>query len=258
MTQEDPLRSLVIDADQLDRERIAEVLSGLVKIDKSGRVIPDRGFRNLDSRQKVLAFLLGRKVAVLLDLTEIETIGPKDLAMQSGVATGTVYPAFRQLAEARLVSQDADSSYFLGPHQVSTAIELLVTDSPESQHDSSVPITVSRRRTTPKRAAKTTKAAEKKSVGKTKARPGNDTLATPKKSVSAVFSPTTAIRGLADEGFFNSPKSVSDVQQWLKDKKGRAYSVSDLTPIFTRLLRGDVLDREKDADGKYVYKRYSG
>jgi hypothetical protein len=258
MSQEDPLRSLVIDADELDRARIAEVLRGILKIDKSGRVLPDRGFRNLDARQKVLAFLLGRKVAVLLELTDTETIGPKDLATQSGVATGTVRPAVRKLAEARLVSQDADSSYFLGPHQVSTAIDLLVPKNLDSVDSSSSSVATSRVRPGTKRAAKSTSAAKKTSVDKSDAPSKKNVSANPKKSVTTAFSPTNAIRGLAEEGFFDSPKSLSDVQQWLKDKKGRIYSVNDLSPIFTRLLRSNVLDRDKDADGKYVYTRSSG
>ena len=85
----DPLLALVIDAAEVDRQRIAEALTGVLSIDKGGRVIPSLPFNSLNSSQKILAFLLGRKVASLLKLSDGEAVSPQEIAQDSGMPRGT-------------------------------------------------------------------------------------------------------------------------------------------------------------------------
>ena len=71
----DPLRELIVDAAEVDRRAISELLSGLVSIDgASGRLIMSPGYAALDSSKKVLIALLGRKAAYLLDLPVSEAV----------------------------------------------------------------------------------------------------------------------------------------------------------------------------------------
>jgi len=245
MTNDDPLRDLVVDSVEIDRQRIADALRGVVAIDKSGQVLPGTGFQRLDASQKILAFLLGRKVAVLLDMTEEEAIGPTELAKSAGMAPGTVGPTIRRIHTARLITQDVDSRYYLSPHQVGTAIEQL-SDSEAAPPQEKV---AAPRNATRRKPAAT--AARKSRRGRTKSESQDE--GADRKRQSAGFSPTNAIRDLIAQGFFDQPKTLTQVQTRFKDKQGREIAVTTLSPLFTRLLRDGALDREKSDDGTYEY-----
>jgi hypothetical protein len=59
---DDPLASLLIDAKEIDRRRMAAALSDYVAIDRNdGRIRTSPNFRRLGARQKVLAVLVARK-----------------------------------------------------------------------------------------------------------------------------------------------------------------------------------------------------
>jgi hypothetical protein len=253
MTTNDPLLDLVVDASEVDRERIAQALRGIIAIDKSGQVIPAQGFSKLTASQRILAFLLGRKVAVLLGMAEIEAIGPTALASRSGMAEGTVYPTVRTLQKSRLVSQEEDGAYVLSPHQVGTAIDYLIQ-----------PIDETNRNPKPQQRARAAKKAPKaaKTAKTAKARPrtaqdsdseASDVPSKRQRRQAPGFSPTETLRDLVDQGYFDSPKTLKQVQAWFKDKQGRDVPVTSLSTLFTRLLRRGLLDRTKSDDGTYEY-----
>jgi hypothetical protein len=262
MDSEDPLLDLVIDAVEVDRQRIATALRGVIAIDKTGSVLPAQGFQPLNAQQKILAYLLGRKVAVLLELADQEAIGPKDLAASSGLAEGTVYPTVRKLHGERLVSQDVDSRYYLSPHQVGTAIDALtIASDEESASDADAgtdEATRAQSRNGDQRKRATKKRSKKAQPGASKATAPKSDGAPRKRTSSSGFSPTTAVRELISSGFLDSAKGLGDIQMRLKDKQGRDVAITTLSPIFTRLLRERVLDRSKNADGVYEYVRHRG
>ncbi len=243
---EDPLQALIVDASEMDRQRIADALSGVAGVDKSGRVIPLPGFQGLTARQKILAFLLGRHVAVLLNFADEQVIGPSALSRQTGMPHGTVYPTIRDLHEDRLVSQDADNGYYLAPFQIATAIDALVG---EEEADSRA--RPSRRKKKPRTT--TTKKQTDGSPSSSSSRGGTAEKREKRKSNGSGFSPTKAVKDLIEEGFFQQPRLLSDVQTRLKDKQGREVAVTTLAPIFTRLLRQGLVKRERNAEGTYAY-----
>lgn len=123
---QDPLEALLVDASTIDRARMARVLRDILGIDaESGRVLLRSGFHRLSARYKVLAYLLGRKAAVLLDRTEDEPVAPKDIFRDTGIPSGTIYPELRELRQADLVSQTPSSEYYVASHQVSQALDKL-------------------------------------------------------------------------------------------------------------------------------------
>jgi len=124
----DPLSDLLLDAVEVDRARLAGALRDILGVDvNSGRVVLNPGFSQLSTRHKVLAYLLGRKAAVLLDKAETEAVAPKDIAGETGMPPGTVHPKLKELREDRLVSQTESSEYFVAPHQLLQAISELET-----------------------------------------------------------------------------------------------------------------------------------
>jgi DNA-binding transcriptional ArsR family regulator len=122
----DPLADLLLDASEVDRARLATALSDILGIDTtSGRVVLKPGFNRLSARNKLLAFLLGRKVAMLLGKAGSEEVAPKDISRETGIPSGTVNPKLKELREAHLVSQTNSSEYYVAPHQMLQALDEL-------------------------------------------------------------------------------------------------------------------------------------
>lgn len=261
MESEDPLLELVIDAVDVDRQRIVDALRGVIAIDKGGTVIPTQGYQALNAQQKILAFLLGRKVAVLLDLAEQEAIAPKDLAASTGVPEGTVYPTVRKLHSDRMASQDVDSKYYLSLHQVGTAISALTTSTSQSDvapGAKNVDAGGDRAEAKPSHSKPTKKRPQRSAAKKAKSNGAQSQVddvdrSGRRRSAGSEFSPTTAVRDLIDSGFFEEPKGLADVRQRLKDKQGRDVPVTTLSSVFTRLLRERALDRTRNSEGVYEY-----
>jgi hypothetical protein len=122
----DPLRELLVDASKVDRQAIADALKERIAIDPgSGRLVLLPGYQALDARRKVLAILLARKAAVLLEVVDTEAVANKAIAELSGLAPGTAAPSVRSLKELRLVDQDADRAYFIPNARLLDAIRFV-------------------------------------------------------------------------------------------------------------------------------------
>lgn len=65
--------------------------------------------------------------------------------------------------------------------------------------------------------------------------------------------PKAAIALLLSSGFFNSSRTISDVQRELKHKRGHTYTVQELAPALVRTLRDETLDRQRSENGQYEY-----
>jgi hypothetical protein len=127
--RDDPLRALVLDAAEVDRAAIAGALKGRVGIDsKSGRPVLSPGFHALDARRKVVALLLARKAAQLLDLTDREAIGHREIVEATGLPSGTVAPTLKGLREARLVAQDDTKAYYIPTSQINAAVRVVAPE----------------------------------------------------------------------------------------------------------------------------------
>jgi hypothetical protein len=241
----DPLSAIVVDRNSLDRASIAEVLRDRLALDQTtGGAVHLRGLEVLDPGQKILLFLLLRKAAVLLEISENDGATPSTVTNEVGIPGGTVRRRLPELLGSHHISQHSNGDYFLSNAQVSAAIkELAATPEGESSESRTVRrpksgnVRKSRRSRTEK-AATSLKSTEnsKKPVARTGAR-----------------SPTALVVELRDSGYFKQPRTLSEVQKRLKDKTGHQIPVTSLSPIFTRLLRSGELDRERDPKGIYAY-----
>lgn len=121
---DDPLAELLLDADEVDRSVLAQALQGLLGIDnKTGRVVLKPGFNGLESRKRILAYLMGAKVAKLLGKSDSEAVSPSILTKETGMPKGTVNPTLSRLHEDKKVSKTKVGAYYLEPYQVHTAVE---------------------------------------------------------------------------------------------------------------------------------------
>lgn len=131
---EDPLTNLLLDAQQIDRALLADALIDILGIDKSsGQIVPKPGFNNLKAKKKVLAFLIGKKAAKLIGVTESESVPSIQLTTEVGIPDGTVRPKLRELLKERVISQDNSSDeYYIADFQIPIAISVLEG---EEEHD---------------------------------------------------------------------------------------------------------------------------
>jgi hypothetical protein len=120
----DPLQELLLDQKDVDRAILARALKDILGIDKTtGLIVLKPSFGSLTAIQKVLAYLLGRKVSFLLGKSESEMVSVKDVIRDTGLPRGTVAPKLRTLFEKRLVSQmGSGGEYYVSAHQILPAI----------------------------------------------------------------------------------------------------------------------------------------
>ncbi len=76
----------------------------------------------------------------------------------------------------------------------------------------------------------------------------------PSRKRSAGKGPKSMVEALIEEGFFDSPKVISDVQDQLRDKRGAVFKATDLSPVLVRLLRENALDRDRNDSNQFEYK----
>ena len=106
MTNDDPLAELLVDADSIDKQALADVLKKRVAIDsKSGRLVPAEEYPSLGSRRKVLAMVLARKAAHLLRVVDSHGLSNKEIVEVTGLPRGTAAPSLKDLREGRYVAQ---------------------------------------------------------------------------------------------------------------------------------------------------------
>jgi len=83
------------------------------------------------------------------------------------------------------------------------------------------------------------------------------TIATRKGAGSATsrLGPMTALKLLIDKGFFNTERTIVDIIEHLDKRKGYRFKPNELSTQLLRLVRRDVLLREKQGEsGQYEYK----
>lgn len=113
----DPLDDLIVNnSNEANRQQLADAIRNYIQIfhyeNKVEIALTDDG-EKLTARQKILAFLAGRKAAALKGLIEKEGIAPKDIESQTGILGGTLRPLLGKLRDERLVVNDPDGGYLI-------------------------------------------------------------------------------------------------------------------------------------------------
>lgn len=117
----DPLDSLVVNGDDLDRQLLADLVAPFAALHLLKGVMTIRYTQSGDSlsaREKVLVFLLSKKALALKDPTgkATETASPTEIEKETGIAGGTLRPALRKLADDNLLVQDSKGGAYSVPN----------------------------------------------------------------------------------------------------------------------------------------------
>ena len=123
------LEDLLIDAQEMDQELVAGILSPMLRIDKQSCTIrPQSAWRNVSNEVRILSYLLARKAMRALHLPlEREEAPPAEIIAATGIPAGSVYPSLKGLYERRpqLVDKDASSRYSVPPWAVDVACQYI-------------------------------------------------------------------------------------------------------------------------------------
>jgi len=101
-----PLKQLIVDTEELDKEKLASLILGNLGISKNGDVIVLPGFPGLTTKSKILSFLLAKKAAKVMSLSTDDSASIKEVSQRTGLPEGTVGRELSELKQMRLVSSD--------------------------------------------------------------------------------------------------------------------------------------------------------
>lgn len=114
---QDPLSGLIADIDELDRQKLMELLTGYCVLSKDGQIRPITNFYSLDTKSKLLVIILAQKAARALGLADTDWISPKQIEIFSGVPGGTVRPKLVSMSQERLVETN-NGNYSIPNHAI--------------------------------------------------------------------------------------------------------------------------------------------
>ena len=116
------LKQLFTDDNDLNADELLGLLSPFIKIHKtSNNIIFLDAAMGQSLKNKILLFLLGKKVLFLVGQLETDHVKPKDIIEETGIPKGSVLPTLKSLKEAKggsLVSSDSTGCYITS-YQVS-------------------------------------------------------------------------------------------------------------------------------------------
>lgn len=132
MTKTDEFDELFITANEaLDKKLIKDTLIQYIKINpESGEVIPDTNFYPLANLNKILLYLLARKVLFIKEkLPEGEEVGPTDISNALGIPAGSVKSTLHNASKGILVS--VKGKYKIPNYSINKAIDILSSSNSE-------------------------------------------------------------------------------------------------------------------------------
>lgn len=88
---------MVREEEVLDRALVRDLLKDYLRISTNGEILPEPNFFTLEARQKIIIFLLARKIMKAKEIISEEGCTPTELSTKTGVPIGTVKPAVREL-----------------------------------------------------------------------------------------------------------------------------------------------------------------
>ena len=115
----DPLRELLVDKDQLDRELLSKVLKDYLRIDQDSHTVRFTVMsEELTVDDKIIIFLLARKAMMAMELSHSESSKPGEIEKATAIKGGTLRPKLKKMYDKRLIDKDEGGGYFVPDHSV--------------------------------------------------------------------------------------------------------------------------------------------
>lgn len=121
----DPLERVVVDKDEVNRERLADAIEGIMGVDEdSGEPVPLSGYHDLDNKPKFVARLLARRAAFALDFIDEDEVGDS-----SGGFAERMEPSESTIQNYGgldfVDNDDENGGYYIPGYSVDAAVEFL-------------------------------------------------------------------------------------------------------------------------------------
>ena len=135
-SNDDPLRKLLIEVVEVDKNKLVKVLKHYIRINsRDGELVLQENFSQLNIRNKVLAYILGRKVSSMLDFGCSESVGPDEIKQATGLLRGILTPKLIELKSEDFISRSQSSDYFVTEEQMLYIVKELEKASGRSKSD---------------------------------------------------------------------------------------------------------------------------
>ena len=126
------LEDLVVTGAELDKKLVAETLMPYLQLDKdSCDIRPTKEWEQLSQEQKILAYLLARKAMAALGFKLTEAAKASEVVQATGLKSGTVHPALRNLFDNRIISQSQDRRYSVPSYAITQIKSMLSETQPK-------------------------------------------------------------------------------------------------------------------------------
>jgi hypothetical protein len=117
----DVLKKLFTDESQVNSTELFELLSPFVKINKTDKsiIFLDKAHKQ-NLKNKIILFLLARKVLFVLGEIDSDRVQPKIIIDQTGIPRGSILPTLKVLREAKggsLINSDK-TGYYISTYQI--------------------------------------------------------------------------------------------------------------------------------------------
>jgi hypothetical protein len=110
MMDTDPLQELVVDAHELSRSEVAQLLRGRVGLDPNrGRMVFQAD--DLGAKERIELALVGQRALNLLREELASGLSPQEVSDVTGVIGGTVRPILKRLSDRGWIIKDDEGRY---------------------------------------------------------------------------------------------------------------------------------------------------
>lgn len=107
----------------IDKKLLGSTLTNFIKLTPTGELILETNFYNLSNTQKIIIYLLARKVLKIKKIIEQEEIGPTDLANSIGLAIGSVKSVFFFTKDN--IFKSLNGKYMIPNYAITKAVEYI-------------------------------------------------------------------------------------------------------------------------------------
>lgn len=122
------LEELIVSGAELDKRLVTEILAPYIKLDKDTcKIRPTDKWGLLSNDEKILIYLIARKAMVALENFDLSVEGAlaNEVISDTGVKSGTAYPALRKLLSSRLIEQSRDKRYYVPNYSIPQIKDIL-------------------------------------------------------------------------------------------------------------------------------------
>lgn len=123
--EDDPLDRIIADKEEINRERLADAIEGIVNVDNgTGEVIVRPGYSTLGNKSKFVARLLARRAALELDFVQDDELGASssEFAQRMEPSESTI----KNYGSLDFVDNDQEhGGYYIPGHSIELAIDYI-------------------------------------------------------------------------------------------------------------------------------------